>query len=259
MESYPYQNFIDRTIVIQKESLFKKSHFLLGQSDEKFIDKIIVSKGMILDRVETLAHNIIKDFSGQKIIFLCVMKGAIQFNSALTEKIISLKALNVDAAYIKEIRDAGYKNVTEDQLVTFKAQGIDKKYIEKERENILSSVGFPKELYDRRGFQLSGGEQQRAALARLLATNPVLLILDEPFSSLDPSSQSWLKSKLKELNHEGVTILISSHDLKHVTEICSRILLLEDGLIVKDANTSNETLIELEKYFKVYDDHIWIF
>ncbi len=45
---------------------------------------------------------------------------------------------------------------------------IDKKYIAKERENILSSVGFPKELYNRRGFQLSGGEQQRAALARLL-------------------------------------------------------------------------------------------
>jgi ABC-2 type transport system ATP-binding protein len=87
-------------------------------------------------------------------------------------------------------------------------------------------------------------------LASILS-KPEFLILDEPFSNLDPSSQSWLKSKLKDLSKEGVTVIISSHDLKHVTEICSRILLLEDGRIVKDANTSNETLIELEKYFEI--------
>jgi len=82
-------------------------------------------------------------------------------------------------------------------------------------------------------------------------SNPEILILDEPFSNLDPSSQSWLKSKLKKLNEAGVTILISSHDLKHVTEICTRILLLEDGIILKDSNTNTDTLVELESYFNV--------
>ena len=63
-----------------------------------------------------------------------------------------------------------------------KINEVDEINIEKEREIVLDSVGFPKELYNRRGFELSGGEQQRAALARLVAVKPILLILDEPFS-----------------------------------------------------------------------------
>lgn len=99
--------------------------------------------------------------------------------------------------------------------------------------------------------ELSAGNKNKVGILASILSKPEFLILDEPFSNLDPSSQSWLKSKLKDLSKEGVTVIISSHDLKHVTEICSRILLLEDGRIVKDANTSNETLIELEKYFEI--------
>lgn len=99
--------------------------------------------------------------------------------------------------------------------------------------------------------ELSAGNKNKIGILGSFLSKPEILILDEPFSNLDPSSQSWLKSKLKELNREGITIIISSHDLKHVTEICSRILLLEDGHIVKDTNTSDDTLIELEKYFKI--------
>ena len=99
--------------------------------------------------------------------------------------------------------------------------------------------------------ELSAGNKNKIGILASFLTKPEILILDEPFSNLDPSSQSWLKAKLKALSSEGVTILISSHDLKHVTEVCNRILLLEDGLIIKDTNTSNETLIELEKYFEI--------
>lgn len=99
--------------------------------------------------------------------------------------------------------------------------------------------------------ELSAGNKNKVGILASILSKPEFLILDEPFSNLDPSSQSWLKSKLKDLSKEGVAVIISSHDLKHVTEICSRILLLEDGKIVKDANTSNETLIELEKYFEI--------
>jgi ABC-2 type transport system ATP-binding protein len=99
--------------------------------------------------------------------------------------------------------------------------------------------------------ELSAGNKNKLGILASFISDPEILILDEPFSNLDPSSQSWLKSKLKKLNEEGVTILISSHDLKHVTEICSRILLLENGVIIKDTNTNTETLVELENYFNV--------
>jgi ABC-2 type transport system ATP-binding protein len=98
---------------------------------------------------------------------------------------------------------------------------------------------------------LSAGNKNKLGILASILTDPEILILDEPFSNLDPSSQSWLKSKLKKLNDEGVTMLISSHDLKHVTEICTRILLLENGIIIKDTNTTPETLVELENYFNV--------
>lgn len=99
--------------------------------------------------------------------------------------------------------------------------------------------------------ELSAGNKNKIGILASFLSKPEILILDEPFSNLDPSSQSWLKTKLKELNNEGVTILISSHDLKHVTEVCSRILLLEDGHIIKDTNTSSDTLVELEEYFEI--------
>jgi len=111
---------------------------------------------------------------------------------------------------------------------------IDKKYIAKERENILNSVGFPKELYNRRGFQLSGGEQQRAALARLLATNPVLLILDEPFSAQDVESQLKLVKLFKKLNTEfKLTMICISHDLRILKNLVDRVVILKDGEIVE--------------------------
>lgn len=99
--------------------------------------------------------------------------------------------------------------------------------------------------------ELSAGNKNKVGILASLLSGSEILILDEPFSNLDPSSQSWLKSKLKYLNEEGITIVISSHDLKHVTEICTRILLLENGIIVKDKITNAETLNELENYFKV--------
>jgi len=82
--------------------------------------------------------------------------------------------------------------------------------------------------------------------------NPELLLLDEPFANIDPSTQFRLKSLLKDLNkNKGVTTLISSHDLNHITDVCDRILLMEKGKIIKDIATSSSTLNELEEYFGV--------
>jgi ABC-2 type transport system ATP-binding protein len=96
----------------------------------------------------------------------------------------------------------------------------------------------------------SQGNKNKIGIIAALMGGPQLVILDEPFAHLDPSSQIILKRILKKINAEqGTTMLISSHDLTHVTEICNRIVLLEDGLILKDLHTAGGTLGELEAYF----------
>jgi len=99
---------------------------------------------------------------------------------------------------------------------------------------------------------LSKGNQSKVGIASCLLQKPELLMLDEPFANIDPSTQIRLKNTLKDINkQQGVTTLISSHDLNHVTDVCDRILLMEKGKIIKDIATSSSTLAELEDYFAV--------
>lgn len=100
--------------------------------------------------------------------------------------------------------------------------------------------------------ELSKGNQKKTGIAAALLCDPKILILDEPFTALDPSSQIRLKRLLNELQEtQGMTMLISSHDLNHVTEVCKRTVVLEKGKIVRDIATSSDTLKELENYFAV--------
>jgi ABC-2 type transport system ATP-binding protein len=108
-------------------------------------------------------------------------------------------------------------------------------------------IGKKKYLRD-----LSKGNQKKVGIVAALIGNPEVIILDEPFANLDPTTQIRLKKILKELTQKShATILVSSHDLGHVTEVCERIVVLEKGEIVKDIYTSEETLKELETYFSV--------
>ena len=97
---------------------------------------------------------------------------------------------------------------------------------------------------------LSKGNQKKAGIVAALIGNPEVIILDEPFANLDPTTQIRLKSIIKDLaEKQGVTVLISSHDLMHVTDVCERIVVLEKGEIVKDLATNEATLKELEVHF----------
>ncbi|SFH29172.1 ABC-2 type transport system ATP-binding protein [Pedobacter insulae] len=96
----------------------------------------------------------------------------------------------------------------------------------------------------------SKGNQNKIGIAAALMQKPELLVLDEPFANLDPTTQIRLKSLIRSLKTtEKLTTLISSHDLNHVTDVCDRIILLEKGLIIKDFYTDENTLKELEAYF----------
>ncbi|MEM9364236.1 MAG: ABC transporter ATP-binding protein [Bacteroidota bacterium] len=97
---------------------------------------------------------------------------------------------------------------------------------------------------------LSKGNQKKAGIVASFIGNPEVVILDEPFANLDPTTQIRLKAIIKELTvREDVTVLVSSHDLIHVTEVCERIVVLNKGEVVKDIQTSTETLKELETFF----------
>jgi len=99
---------------------------------------------------------------------------------------------------------------------------------------------------------LSMGNQQKTGIAAALLGNPDIVVLDEPFNSLDPSTQIRLKQLIRsKKNDRKTTFLISSHDLNHITEVCDRIVILENGKIVHDIQTSPDTLASLENYFSV--------
>lgn len=99
---------------------------------------------------------------------------------------------------------------------------------------------------------LSKGNQKKVGIVATFIGNPEVIILDEPFANLDPTTQIRLKTIIKNLvAQQKVTILISSHDLIHVTEVCERIVVLNKGRIVKDIRTSTETLQELESFFAI--------
>jgi ABC-2 type transport system ATP-binding protein len=96
----------------------------------------------------------------------------------------------------------------------------------------------------------SKGNQKKIGLFGAIISQPEVLILDEPFANLDPSSQIRLKTLLKDLHEKTkLTMLISSHDLNHIAEVSERIVVLEKGEVVKDLFTSDNTLEELEGYF----------
>jgi len=97
---------------------------------------------------------------------------------------------------------------------------------------------------------LSKGNQKKAGIVASFIGNPEVIILDEPFANLDPTTQIRLKGIIKKLSEDNqITVLVSSHDLMHVTEVSDRIVVLNKGEVVKDIVTSEATLKELEAFF----------
>ncbi|WP_281238436.1 ABC transporter ATP-binding protein [Flavobacterium praedii] len=99
---------------------------------------------------------------------------------------------------------------------------------------------------------LSKGNQKKVGIIATLIGNPEVIILDEPFANLDPTTVNRLKKIIKDLaENPNVTVLVSSHDLMHTVDVCNRIVALNKGEVVKDIQTSKETLQELELFFAV--------
>lgn len=105
--------------------------------------------------------------------------------------------------------------------------------------------------------EFSKGNIQKIGIAAAILSAPKVLVLDEPFANLDPTSQILLKRMLTLLNREHhSTILVSSHNLNHIVEVSTRIVLLENGKIIKDVRNmqaSHEVAQQLESYFALVE------
>ena len=96
----------------------------------------------------------------------------------------------------------------------------------------LERVGMDyAEVAQRSPFDLSGGQQRRVALAGILAMEPRVLVLDEPAAGMDPATVSEIRAYLSELNDQGLTIVLVSHSMDDVAELCSRIIVLDHGTL----------------------------
>jgi len=98
---------------------------------------------------------------------------------------------------------------------------------------------------------LSKGNVKKVGIASAFLDSPAIVLLDEPFENLDPTSQNRLKKLIQEEREQKeTTFLISSHDLTHVTDICNRIVLLEKGHVLKDLKDDKDAMAsELSDYF----------
>ncbi len=114
------------------------------------------------------------------------------------------------------------------------------------------STFFNEEILGRNKYirDLSKGNQKKVGIAAAFIGPPELVILDEPFANLDPRAQMQLQKLLREINQDlGCSIFVSSHDLLHVSELCQRILILNKGELVKDANRGEISLDKLRAFF----------
>ena len=176
--------------------------------------------------------------------------GNIKINNIQVNKSEEWKPLT--AAFIDESFLIGYLTPEEYFYFIGELRGLNKadvtNYLQQFTEIFNDEIlGKKKYLRD-----LSKGNQKKAGIVAALMGNPQVIILDEPFANLDPTTQIRLKKILKNLTeNRKVTVLVSSHDLSHVTEVCERIVVLNKGNVVKDIQTSAETLKELENYFAV--------
>lgn len=101
--------------------------------------------------------------------------------------------------------------------------------------------------------EYSAGNKKKIGIMAAMISRPELLILDEPFNFLDPTGQNFLKKLLLAYHRQtGATILISSHNLQHLVDVSNRVVLLEDGQVIKDlGNDNQQALTALNNYFKV--------
>jgi D-methionine transport system ATP-binding protein len=123
-------------------------------------------------------------------------------------------------------------------MLPLRLAGVKKKDAEERAMKLLEMVGLPDKA-NAYPAQLSGGQQQRVAIARALSTDPDVLLCDEATSALDPKTTHAILELIREINAKmGITVIIITHQMSVVQEICSRVAILEHGTVVEEGNVA---------------------
>ncbi len=126
------------------------------------------------------------------------------------------------------------------------------KYTKAELQEFLSTCGLQTEAHHKKVSDYSKGMRQKVGIAIAYAKNAKVYLLDEPASGLDPLASNELSELLKKLAAEGATLLMASHDIFRVREVCHRIGILKQGSLVKELRSEEVSANELEQLYLQY-------
>jgi ABC-2 type transport system ATP-binding protein len=171
----------------------------------------LISGLLTLDegRIEVFGHDIVRDEMAVKRL---------------------INRVSVDAAFFKKLSPA------ENLSFAARLYGMDAKAAARRSVDILARLGIGQKRMGRPIEQMSRGMQQKVAIARALLTSPILLLLDEPTTGLDPRSKLDVQTFIEELRTDhDATIVLTTHDLAEAERLCNRISILNDGRMVVDA------------------------
>jgi cell division transport system ATP-binding protein len=140
------------------------------------------------------------------------------------------KSIGVIFQDLKLLRD---RTIFENILLPLEVAGIREEETNRKIDEVLEKVGIL-EHKDKFPVQLSGGELQRAAIARALAFSPEIILADEPTGNLDNTTTWEIVKLLQDINKEGTTILMATHNTEIINSLPKRIIVLEKGKIVDD-------------------------
>lgn len=176
-------------------------------------------------------------------------------NQVITD--LDLRSLRLDTGYVLQ-QGALFPNLTVEENIELIPEM--KKWPKAKRQqavqDLMTKVGLAPEKYkDRYPSQLSGGEQQRVGILRAIISQPQLLLMDEPFSALDPVSKTQLQDLIKQLHQElGLTIVFVTHDMQEALKLGDRICVMQEGQILQIADPAtilaepaNETVAQFFK------------
>ena len=118
-------------------------------------------------------------------------------------------------------------------LALIKIKKINKEEAERIAKEELTKVGIGEEFYNKKVSTLSGGQKQRIAIARALCMKPKVLLFDEPTSALDPEMVGEVLNVMKELAHQGMTMIVVTHEMKFALDVSDRVIFLDNGIILE--------------------------